>query len=169
MFSPKLFRAEPGLRKAAEKMLQVAFDPEVDAETADQAAVTLVEIIAPHMVSAWLLALKDVVNARGIDAIGPYATTEVFVHSQKEVHDRANQMLDEYMEACDSPSPHTMLDQWAHVADQYTSVIDFLDWIESEYGIRLDYDYVDKDKPAPLSHRELADQFFDVDRKKLEE
>lgn len=61
-----------------------------------------------------------------------------------------------------------MLAHWADVAQDHATVLAFLEWLETEYGIGLDYDNVSSDKPAPLDRSKLVDEFFGVDRAQLE-
>lgn len=67
-----------------------------------------------------------------------------------------------------SSASRSMVDHFASVADRYEATESFLDWMTTEYGIRLDYDFCDKDKPAPLDVKKLLDEFFNIDRRQLE-
>jgi len=60
------------------------------------------------------------------------------------------------------------LEHWRSVHGKYIAVMEFLFWIESEYGIRLDYDGVSPEKPAPLELSKLLDEFFEVDQARLD-
>ena len=57
---------------------------------------------------------------------------------------------------------------WEEVGDKNVACLEFLQWLEDEYRIRLDFDYCDPDNPAPISHQALVDEFFEVDRKGIE-
>ncbi len=60
------------------------------------------------------------------------------------------------------------LEHWRSVHGKYIAVTEFLSWLESEYRIRLDYDDVNPEKPAPLELSKLLDEFFEVDQAGLE-
>lgn len=60
------------------------------------------------------------------------------------------------------------IEHWATVSEQHSSVMQFVEWLNSRYGIELDYSFCDEDNPAPLELRRLADEFFEVDPKQLE-
>lgn len=61
------------------------------------------------------------------------------------------------------------IENWAQVRDKHTAVLEFVSWLEGHYGIRLDYDGVSPERPAPLQISKLVDEFFEVDQARLEQ
>ena len=65
------------------------------------------------------------------------------------------------------PVARDALDHWAGVHREYSRVEEFIDWLHATHGVQLDWDYAKKG--TPLSLTILLDQFFEVDRKRLEQ
>ena len=68
-------------------------------------------------------------------------------------------------------SPNTprgaALSHWDAVCHGHEAVTSFLEWLYDRYWIELDYEH---SKPGtPLDLRKLIDEFFEVDRRALEE
>jgi hypothetical protein len=62
-----------------------------------------------------------------------------------------------------------MVSHWSHVSGMYMRTAAFLAWIEREYDIRLDYSQCTPERRALLDCNKLLDEFFQVDRKLLEQ
>lgn len=63
-------------------------------------------------------------------------------------------------------SERSHLNHWEEVSDKHTAALEFIDWLQSEYGVSLDFDCARKGTPLDL--RRLADEHFEVDRVGLE-
>lgn len=55
---------------------------------------------------------------------------------------------------------------WALVQSQHSAAIDFLDWLDEEFSIQLDYSW--SPKGTPMNVVALVDKFLGVDRAGLE-
>ncbi len=61
-----------------------------------------------------------------------------------------------------------MVMRWDDVHHQYKSILEFIDWLQEKYDIRLDFDYCSNENPAPLEITKLVDEFLEVDQRLLE-
>ncbi|WP_417459092.1 hypothetical protein [Kordiimonas sp.] len=59
------------------------------------------------------------------------------------------------------------VDRWAVVRKEHSTCLAFIQWLDDEYGVRLDYDHCKPVKPCSLELSAVADRFFGIDRKKL--
>ena len=58
------------------------------------------------------------------------------------------------------------LEHWARVGDRVVAVGEFLEWLQTKYGVVLDWTYASEGTPLDIG--KLIDEYFDVDRAKLD-
>ena len=64
-------------------------------------------------------------------------------------------------------APRDALDHWETVRRRHQAVLDFLSWLEGTHG--LEFDWAHANPGTPISSSFLLDQFFEVDRQRLDD